>query len=77
MSEWGFWAKFAGAIAVLLVLAWWGLSACERQADEDFQRQCETRHPGSHMSKSEQYAYKSVVITRYCIGPNGELWEVS
>lgn len=69
---WAVSGVLVGFVVVLLLI----FSACETHEDDDFERQCVTAHPGAHMSKSSHVGYKSYSVTRYCLGPNGELWEV-
>lgn len=74
--EWWGLLQLVAAVVAVCFLVLGAVQACDRQADDRFRVACERDHPGSHMSKTTHAGYKTVSMTRYCIGPNGELWDV-
>jgi hypothetical protein len=57
-------------VVVILMMAW--LESCRDSADAAFRDKCLREHPTAHFEEAGGYSSR----TRYCLGPNGEVWDV-
>lgn len=60
---------------IIAALMFW-LASCEDSDTAAFTQRCLAAHPDAHVSVESHSAYKSYSITRYCLGPQGQLWIV-
>jgi hypothetical protein len=57
-------------LVIILMMAW--LDSCRGSADAAFRDKCLREHPTAHFERAGGYSSR----TRYCLGPNGEVWDV-
>lgn len=68
-----------GGIALLaatMVASMLCLSSCLAQEKQAFTEKCLAAHPDAHVSQTDHYGYKSYTRDLYCLGPDGQLWDV-